>query len=207
MFRLFIAICVAVLALTGCSTIRLVDTDVRSYAIPPVLPVGASYRFDRLPSQQSPVDAQQQTQLETLLQPVLAKAGLRRDDAAASYSVQVSVDIKVSPYAPWDRPAFGWGPGFHLGWSLHRGNGRFGRHHPLMGWSAFGMSELPYYWYQVSLLIRRLDNAQVVYETHAAHDGRWADSEVVLPAMFEAALQGLPNPPQGVRHINIEIPL
>jgi len=28
----------------------------------------------------------------------------------------------------------------------------------------------------------------------------------VLPVMFQAALQGFPNPPQGLRRVNIEIP-
>ena len=32
------------------------------------------------------------------------------------------------------------------------------------------------------------------------------DDAAVLPAMFEAALSGFPNPPTGVRRIDIEIP-
>lgn len=204
MFRTMAALFFAVLWLSGCSSMRLVDSDVQSYATSPPVAIGASYRFERLPSQQSQAEATQQTQLEALTEPVLAKAGLKRDDAAASYSVQIAVAIRVDPYAPWDQPMIGWWPGF--GFGLHSGHGRFIGQHPFMGIYSFGMSEQPYYWRQVSLVMRDLSTAQVVYETHAAHDGRWSDDKAVLGAMFEAALQGFPNPPPGPRRINIEIP-
>jgi hypothetical protein len=62
----------------------------------------------------------------------------------------------------------------------------------------------PNYWYQVSLVMR---NAQgkVAFESHASHEGPWADSANILAAMLEAALQDFPSPPAGVRHVNIEI--
>ena len=59
---------------------------------------------------------------------------------------------------------------------------------------------------EASLVIRRLIDNQVVFETRAKHDGRWSDDEAVLPAMFQAALQGFPNPPRGLRRVTIEIP-
>ena len=80
----------------------------------------------------------------------------------------------------------------------------------MLGASLFlpgsGFGEPRYYWRQVSLLIRDLRSAQVVYETHAEHDGPWADSETIFPAMLDAALKDFPNPPPGLRRINIEIP-
>lgn len=206
MFRKLITVFFASLWLSGCGSIRVVDTDVHSYATPSLVPVGASYRFERLPSQQAQADAAAQTRLEAMVQAALTKVGLQRDDASASYSVQILVGIRIDPYAPWDRPSIVWGPGFNSGRGPYSGNLLFMGHHPLWGWPGFGMSEQPYYWYQVSLIIRKLDNAQMVYETQAAHDGRWADSQAILPAMLEAALQGFPNPPPGLRHINIEIP-
>jgi len=45
-----------------------------------------------------------------------------------------------------------------------------------------------------------------VFETRATHDGPWADSAQILPAMLAAALQGFPHPPAGVRRVDIEIP-
>lgn len=204
MFRSFVAIVFAAFWLTGCGTMRLVDADVRSYASPPFVPVGTSYRFERLPSQQ--IDVAQQARLEAMAQTALAKAGLQRNDAGASHSVQVSVGMKVDPYSPWDRPSIGWGAGWNFGFGVQSGNVLIGGGGPFMGLPGFGMAEHPYYWRQVSLIIRNLSTNQVVYETHAAHDGRWADSEAVLPAMFEAALKDFPKPPPGVRRINMEIP-
>jgi len=46
----------------------------------------------------------------------------------------------------------------------------------------------------------------VVFETRATHDGPWADSAQILPAMLQAALQGFPAPPAGMRRVNMEIP-
>jgi len=206
MFKSFIAICFVTLGLVGCSSVRLVDSDVRSYATAPSVPLDARYRFERLPSQQAQAAAAEQAQLEVMVQAALAKVGWQRDDAAAGYSVQVSVGIKIDPYAPWQRTSIGWEPAFSFGRSLRSGGVLFVGSRPFMGRPGFGMSESPYYWRQVSLIIRDLGSAQVVYETHAAHDGPWSDSPAILSAMFEAALQGFPNPPQDVRHINIEIP-
>ena len=70
MFRSLIAIFLVALGLTGCGTVRLVDTDVRSYASPPFVQPGASYRFERLPSQQA--DTVQQAGLEAMAQQALA---------------------------------------------------------------------------------------------------------------------------------------
>lgn len=196
------AIVFAALWLTGCTSLRLVDTDVRSYVTPPGVPVGANYRFERLPSQQA--DAAQQTRLEAMAQQALGKAGLRRNDVAASYSVQVSAGMRVDPYSPWDRPASGWGVGWNLGLGVRSGNLLIGGSSPFM--PGLSRGDLPYYWRQVSLIIRHLGSAQVVYETHAAHDGRWADSDAVLPAMLDAALKDFPNPAPGLRRINLEIP-
>jgi hypothetical protein len=202
MFRSLIAMVFAALWLTGCGSLRLVDNDVRSYVTAPGVPVGASYRFERLPSQQ--VNAVQQTRLEAMAQQALSKLGLRRNDNAADYSVQVSVGIRIDPYSPWDGPAAGSGLGWNFGFGIRSGNVGIGASSPFM--PGFGWGDSPYYWRQVSLIIRQLSNAQVVYETHAMHDGRWADSEAILPAMFDAALKGFPNPLPGVRRINIEIP-
>lgn len=200
MLKLSVAIFWVLLGLTGCGSLRLVDSDVRSFATPPGVPVGASYRFERLPSQQA--DDAQQTRLEAIVQQALTQVGLQRNEAQASYSVQASVGMRVDPYSPWDTPSPGWGPGFNFGFGLQTGNVM------VMGNGPFlrGMGELPYYWRQVSLIIRDLRTAQVVYETHATHDGRWADTEAVLPAMFKAALTDFPNPPPGVRRVGVEIP-
>ena len=66
MFKSLTAIFLVALVLTGCGTVRLVESDVRSFASPPFVPAGASYRFERLPSQQT--DAGQQSRLEAMAQ-------------------------------------------------------------------------------------------------------------------------------------------
>lgn len=201
MFRSLIAIFLIALGLTGCGTTRLVDSDVRTYATPPSVPAGAHYRFERLPSQQA--NAAQQARLEAMAQQALAKVGLQRDDVGASYSVEISVGVKVDPYSPGDGPYGGWWPGWNFGFGLQSGHTMIGGSRLMPG---FGMPDRPYYWRQVSLVIRSVGTHQVVYETHAANDGPWADNNAILPAMFEAALKDFPAPPQGVRRVNIEIP-
>ncbi|MGH6627988.1 MAG: DUF4136 domain-containing protein [Burkholderiaceae bacterium] len=190
------ALLFVVLLLAGCATTRLVDSEVRSFSSLPATPTSAAYRFERLPSQQSYGD--QQAQLEAMAQQALAKVGLQRDDSAAKYSVQIGAhaqrEIRYS-YDPWWP---GWGPGWGPHW---RGHGSMFWHHPFPPYS-----ETRLYKHQVSLVLRDLASSQLVYETHAVHDGLWADSAAIWPVMFEAALSGFPNPPPGVRRVNIEIP-
>jgi hypothetical protein len=199
MYKIFAVMVFAVLGLTGCAGVRLVDTEVRSFATPPSVPAGALYRFERLPSQQA--DAAAQARLEAIAELALAQVGLQRQETNARYSVQLAYSLKVDARAPWDTPEPGWGLGWNLGWGEHGGGIMLG------GRAPFGqLASSPYYWRQISLIIRSLATQQVVFESHAAHDGRWSDTEAVLPALFEAALRGFPNPPPGVRQINIEIP-
>jgi hypothetical protein len=69
MYKALSAIVFAVISLTGCGSMRLVDTEVRSFATPPTVPAGATYRFERLPSQQA--DAVRQDKLEAMAQQAL----------------------------------------------------------------------------------------------------------------------------------------
>ena len=183
------------LVLSGCATGYLLDNQVQSFSSLPALPAPATYRFERLPSQQNP----QQGQLEALADGPLFRVGLRRDDAAPRYAVQVSARVQrvLSPYAdPWD-----WGPGWGWGWGIgahHRGVGiGFG--------GPFGRMDQPWFQREVSVIVREIANNRVVYETRAANDGPWMDNNSVLPAMFDAALNGFPNPPQGPRRVDIQI--
>ena len=199
MFRSTVWMVLSALLLGGCAGMRVVDTDVRSFVTPPGIQAGASYRFERLPSQQA--DAAAQARLEAMTNAALAKVGLVRQDSGADYSVQVAASLRVDPYAPWDQP---YGGRLSLGFGVRHGHIGLGVNRPFM--PGFGWGESPYYWREVSLVIRHLGSGQVVYETQGAHDGRWSDSEAVLPAMLDAALAGFPNPPSGPRRIELEIP-
>ena len=188
---------VAALLLSGCATSYTLDNAVQTYSHLSTVPPQPAYRFERLPSQQAADPAQ--TALESMADPALHKAGLRRDDSAPRYAVQVSAREQrvLSPFAdPWDYG--GWGFGWGLGYA-RRGVG-IG-----LGGPLYPRLEQQWFHREVSVVVRDLGNQQVVYETRASNDGPWGDSRTVLPVMFEAAMQGFPNPPAGPRRVDIRI--
>jgi hypothetical protein len=190
----FLGAALAALALSGCATGYLLDNQVQTYSHLTAVPAPASYRFERLPSQNAADPAQ--TQLEAMADAALHRAGFRRDDANPRYSVLVSARIQrtLSPYYdPWDA-GFGWGMGFG-----GRGVG-IGFGGPIMP-----RMESPWYQREVSIIVRELAGNRVVYETHASNQGPWLDNNAAIPAMFDAALQGFPNPPQGPRRVDIQL--
>lgn len=185
----------AAVTLSGCATGYLLDNNVQSFSSLPSLPPQPTYRFERLPSQQA---SPGQTQLEALADPALFKAGLRRDDAMPNYSVQVSARVQqaLSPWAdPWDRWG-GWG-----GW----GGGFAGRGIGIGFGGPFPRMERAWFVREVAVVVRELPSNRVVYETHAFNDGPWGNNATVLPAMFDAALQGFPVAPAGLRRVNIQL--
>ena len=190
----------AALALTGCASQRVVDSDVQSYSHLRALPSPPTYRFERLPSQQAqgPSGAQPSA-IEAAAAQALAKVGMRFDGLAPAYRVQVyaRTDREISPdwYDPWGGWGSwgGWGGG--LGWG---GRGFYG------GLSMrFPPSTL--YRHEVGLILRDAVSGNVAYETHAVHEGYWNDQAALFGALFDAALSGFPLPPQGPRRVNIEI--
>jgi outer membrane murein-binding lipoprotein Lpp len=187
----------AAIVLSGCATGYTLDNAVQTYSHLSAPPSQPAYRFERLPSQQAsdPV----QSALEAMADPALHKAGLRRDDSAPRYAVQVTAreQLALSPFAdPWEYG--GWGSGWNAGFA-RRGVG-LGLHGPL-----FPRLEQQWFHREVSVIVRDLGSQQVVYETRASNDGPWGDSKTVLPVMFEAAMQGFPNPPAGARRVDIRI--
>ena len=198
-----IAALLAVLALAtllgGCAGMRIVDSDVTAYPVSaqPSIVLPAAYRFERLPSEQAQGQARQA--LEALAEPELAKVGLRHDDGTALYSVQLDLRMFRDPQAPWYDPRY---------------TGGFATPFPVMTrygtlWRMPSLDmrfDFPYYRREIHVVVRRLSDNQVVFESRANHDGRWADSQNVIPAMLQAALQGFPNPPAGMRRVNVEIP-
>jgi hypothetical protein len=190
--RLLFAAIVA-MALAGCATGYLLDNQVQSFSQLQALPAPATYRFERSLSQQ--MDPAQQA-LEGLADPALHRAGLRRDDAAPRYSVQVTARTSrvLSPYAdPW------WG-GFG-GWNLGFGGRGIG-----LGIGGPWPHSDSYWWHrEVTVVLRELGTNRVVYETNAVNDGPWLDNNTVLPAMFDAAMQGFPAPPMGPRRVDVHV--
>lgn len=192
----------AVALLAGCASTRVVDNQVQTFSQLQAAPAPATYRFYRLPSQESTPG--EQARIEAAAEPALAKAGWVRNDAAARYSVQVGSSVAVTtqtvdpwlysrfgPYGPYYRPWYG-APGFY-GWGP--------------SWAfRYDMMNQAYALREVSVIIRELATQQVVYETRAAHESRWPNDPTLLTPMFDAAMSSFPQPPAGVRRVNIELP-
>jgi hypothetical protein len=193
----------ALTVLTGCASMRLIDSDVVSVAAaPPGMNLqGAKYRFERLPSQAHNPEA---GLAEQQAQAAMTAVGLVRDDAHGQLSVMVGFSGSSYLADPWGRPL---GPGWSPHGSIAIGTGwggGFGSHIGL----GMGMRFPPptHYRREVSLIMRDLKSGQVVYETRASHSGPWSDSMPIFSTLFQAAMANFPNPPTGVRRVNIELP-
>ncbi|WP_255428263.1 DUF4136 domain-containing protein [Ramlibacter cellulosilyticus] len=191
--KFLVAAAAAVLLFTGCANTYLLDNQVQSFSQLPALPAQPTFRYERSLAQQADPT---QPGLEALADAALFRAGLRRDDTAPQFSVQVSARTEqvLSPYAD---PYWGW-PG---GWSIG-----IGGHHGAIGFGG-PWPRADSYWFrrEVGVIIRELSSNRVVYETHALSDGPVLDNRVVLPAMFDAAMQGFPHPPPGPRRVAIQL--
>ncbi|RYG09994.1 MAG: DUF4136 domain-containing protein [Burkholderiales bacterium] len=190
-FSRFLAVFFLGLVLTGCASVRLVDSDVTTFSSWPAVPPGPNtpYRFERLPSQQADPG---QANLEALARTSLSRVGLVDAPDMAKYSVQVGFTTEV--VERWvDDGFYPYGPYGRAGWF----GGPFGY--------GFPMTERSYR-RNLTLLVRDLATNQVTFESRAAHDGPWSDSLAIVPAMLEAAVLGFPQPPNGTRRVNVEIP-
>jgi len=198
---LFIGLTLAAGLLSGCATVRLIDSDVVSVAAAPagMNLQGAKYRFERLPSQANNPEA---GLAEQQAQAAMAAVGLVRDDEHAQLSVLVGFAGTQYLADAWGRPLppGAWSP-YYGSISMGRGIG------PNVG-LGMGMRFPPptQYRREVSLIMRDLKSGQVVYETRATHDGPWSDSALLFATLFQAAMANFPNPPAGLRRVNIEIP-
>lgn len=189
---------VAILFLTGCSGMRIVDSDVTAFSAWTAAPPGPGtrYKFERLPSQTA---ATQQDRIEALATTSLSKVGMALSVPDARYSVQVLLGTEIVQRYP--NSGFG---GFGMGGGgVFVGGGSMGSSVGLSFPIGFGE---PYYKRSLSILMRDLTTQKVVFETRALHDGVWGDGFAVLPAMLDSALLGFPQPPAGTRRINVEIP-
>jgi hypothetical protein len=192
--RLVGLLALAAALLSGCATSFIVESNVQAFSSFTALPPQPRYRFERLPSQQAfPF----QGQIEAMADPALFKAGLRHDGTTPQLGVQVTARVQPT-ISPWADPWGGWG-GFGFGY----GRGRWG--------GGFGYATDPFYlespWYhrEVGIVVRDLATNRVVFESNAVNDGPWSDDAAVFPAMFDAAMQGFPNPPPGPRQVNVKV--
>lgn len=188
----------AALLLGGCSSMRLVESQVRTSTPTEAAAIeaGARYRFERLPSQ---TDAVENDSIDAIAEAELQEVGLVRDDKAARYSVQITTRMESFYVDDWGRPYSGRTSIF-----IGSGGGYYGSGTMI----GMGMRFPPpsQYRHEVTLLIRDLQSNQVVYETRATHEGPWSDRYNILRATLAAALKDFPTPPAGPRRVKVEIP-
>ncbi|ABM57222.1 DUF4136 domain-containing protein [Verminephrobacter eiseniae] len=180
-------------ALAGCSSTRLVDGQVQSFSTLAAMPAPATYRIERLPSQQTPAF----DTLAALAEQSLARAGLQRDDAAPRLLVQIGIQADSVPrydslrgpgfYGFYGPPPWAW----RDGWGLH---------------GFWRMAEpTPLYRRAVSLVLRDATTQAIVYETSAVHEDTWVSDPAVYGVLFDAALNGFPQPPGGARQVRLPL--
>lgn len=185
-------LCMAAATLAGCSTTRVVEGQVQSFSTLAGVPSPATYRIDRLPSQQTPAfDA-----IAALAEQSLGRIGLQRDDAAPKLLVQIGVQAGTVPrYDPYYGPHGFYGPYPWGGW--------YGRR----GWGMGGLWRMgeptPLHRRAVSLVMRDAATQASVYETSAVHEDVWVADPAVFGILFDAALTGFPQPPAGPRQVRI----
>lgn len=168
--------------LTGCAEFKTLRSDVSSYGQWPAERNGASYAFDRLPSQQSQAD--KTAELEALAAPALAAAGLKPVAAGATPDllVQLGARVERTDRSPWDDPFW------PRPWVVV---GRPSMLWYMPGW-GFTSPPRPDYQREVAVLIRDRASGQALYETRAVSSGSLSGTDAVLRAMFAAALKEFP---------------
>lgn len=192
--------------LGGCAATAVVS-HVSTFGTWPADRKPGHYVFERLPSQQAQPEAQ--AKLEAAAEPALKARGFERaaSPAQATLTVELGTQVRVEPrvrYDPFSYP-YGWphgayAPYWRPGWA---GGYWWG---PGRGYAMSLSMDPPWVTLQVDLLIRDRRSGQVLYETHAAHDRVGAVDETVLPYVFEAALDGFPQPAPSPRVVTVPLP-
>jgi hypothetical protein len=190
-FRRFKVVSTVLLALVlgACSTVRTADSSVTSFAGQAAAVNGATYRFEQLPSQsKEPLYGE----IQAMAEKALSETGLKRDDAAARYSVEVSMvseQFLRQPYVVLGRYSRFVMPADRLFWP---------------GYYPSMMDSVTYR-YQLRLVMRDTSSARVAYETTAELEVPWSDSINMIPALLKAALRDYPMPPTSTRKVHVEL--
>ena len=180
------ALCLATGLLAGCAVPRMIDSDVQSFVGTASAVTGATYKFERLPSQ---ANNPAQDQIEALATDALAKAGLQRSNTSPRYLAQVGLSVE----------------------GMRNPNYRPPRSRLVLGTNGIWYEqalymdmENPWYRHQVHVLLREAASGHVAYETTATFEGPWNDTLNLLPPILEAALRDYPMP--GTRRVVVELP-
>ncbi|MNE83918.1 hypothetical protein D3C80_1807760 [compost metagenome] len=55
--------------------------------------------------------------------------------------------------------------------------------------------------------MREQRTQRIVYETSAVHEDVWTNDPAIFGVLFDSALSGFPNPPQGTRQVRTPLPV
>ncbi len=192
--------------LLGCAAPTSLTSQVVSFG-----PWGAqrqpgSFVFERLPSQQA--EPERQAQLEAAALPALSRAGftLAASGAPATYSVQLSAQMRVERQR-WN----GWDPFWDPYWGPPwRAPYPWGPRGPWLPQSGMPMvfpplPPPPHARMQVDVLLRERAIGQVLYEAHARYERPGTVDDRLWPALMDAALQRFPAVQS--EPVDIEVPL
>jgi hypothetical protein len=193
--------------LAGCASMNQITVDVASFGQWPAGRAPGRYAIERLLSQQQ--GSFEQLRLEAAARAALERAGFQPADAPAVADVLVQVGSREGRLVdPWSDFNWGWRVG---GW---RGFGppgpRFGGVGVGVGlgggWSVGGRWPSDYARDYREVALQLLDRAtrQPLIEAHVRYESRYVDDSV-LPALYEAALQGFPNLPAGERRVTVSL--
>ena len=187
---------------SGCAGVRTLDVDVTAYAtwgIGGLPAAGSSYRFERLPSQQTGAAADQ---LETLAREALSRKGWQLAGATgARYSVQVFFNVQQVVAAA----SYPYGPSVGVGAGVFSGGrGGFGGAGIGFGF-PLGGSAVSEYRTELVMLVRNLQNNAPVYETRAYAQAGAPGDPAIIAAMLDSALRDFPVPPEGIRRFTVEL--
>jgi hypothetical protein len=186
--------------LGGCAAMNQITVDVASFGSWPAGRAPGSFAFERLLSQAQ--GSVEQLRLEAAARAALGRAGFQPAASAAVADVLVQVGAREGRIVdPWTDFNWGWRVGgwrgFGPAWP-HRG-GSF-------GWSIGGAWPVDATRDYREVALQLLDRAtrQPLVEVHVRYEARMV-SDNVLPALYEAALQGFPNLPAGERRVTVAL--
>lgn len=204
------------LAITGlmaaCAGVPQIAADVSSYGVWPAGRSAGSYAIERLPSQTR--GGSDQDKLEAAARGALERAGFK--PAAAPDQADVLVQVggrqgRVIDASPWfDFGVTGW-------WGGRRGPYYGGPHRfrpgfgpgPLIGTSA-GMFWGPWPadptrdYREIALLLIDRPSHMALVEVHVRQEARYVGDDSI-GAMFDAALLGFPQLPEGERSVVVPL--
>jgi hypothetical protein len=193
----------AALVLSGCASLNNLSSEVSTFGPWPAERKPASFVFERLPSQQSHPERQQQ--LEDSARGALEAAGFRPTADAANAEYLLQVGARVSSTDPWlYNDSLFWRAGWRHGY-YGPGFGRWGRG-PY--WGVYGSAFYPdsgTFEREVALLIRDRKTGQLLYEARAANSGPSPSIDQLLPAMFAAAMKDFPGTGPNPRQVTTQV--